>query len=164
MHVATRSRLELAAASFKRCPEMTTEPFVLHDAATVPRSVVDRLVAEALDNSSSFRGADRLRAAVPDAVHHAPNGVIGSVGDDYVGVVLWTIDHEELMIEVLYVAPTVRGLGLGETLVQRAVDAARASGCRSVAGRALPGDRETKNIYERTGLVSQVITVGKALD
>lgn len=143
---------------------MTTDPFVLQDAATVPPSVLDRLIGEAFRSSASFRGADRLRAAVADVVHESPRGVIGTVGDDYVGVVLWTIAQDELMIDVLYVAPNVRGLGLGEALVRRAIDAARTAGCRSVAGRALPGDRETKNVYERTGLVSQVITVGKTLD
>ena len=143
---------------------MTTDPFVLQDVATVPPSILDRLIGEAFRSSASFRGADRLRAAVADAVHESPRGVIGTVGNDYVGVVLWTIAHGELMIDVLYVAPNVRGLGLGETLVRRAIDAAREAGCRSVAGRALPGDRETKNVYERTGLVSQVITVGKTLD
>jgi len=27
----------------------------------------------------------------------------------------------------------------------------------------LPGDRETKNVFERTGLISQVILVGRTI-
>ncbi|MFM9138811.1 MAG: GNAT family N-acetyltransferase, partial [Actinomycetota bacterium] len=91
-------------------------------------------------------------------------GAIGTYEDRVVGLALWTIDDAELMIEVLYVVPEARGLGLGEAVVRRAVEEARGRGCGSIAGRALPGDRETKNVFERTGLVSQVITVGKVLD
>jgi len=51
-----------------------------------------------------------------------------------------------------------------ERLVLDAVGFAKSTGRSRVLGRALPGDRETKNVFERTGLVSQVIVVGKRID
>ena len=142
---------------------MTLHVFQLHDVATTSEVDVRRLVAQALDSASSFRGSHRLREVCANLDLTSPSGAIGSYEGETVGIVLWTVADRELTIEVLYIAPVARGLGLGESLVLRAIETARARGCRSISGRALPGDRETKNVYERTGLVSQVITVGKDL-
>ena len=34
---------------------------------------------------------------------------------------------------------------------------------RALEGEALPGDRETKNLYERAGITARLITVSKSL-
>ena len=143
---------------------MTIQVFHIVDVTPASAPDVRRLIDEASVAASSFRGAQRLRASCARLDLSSARGAIGTYEDRVVGLALWTIDDAELMIEVLYVVPEARGLGLGESLVQRAVEETRRHGCMSIAGRALPGDRETKNVYERTGLVSQVITVGKALD
>jgi hypothetical protein len=41
---------------------------------------------------------------------------------------------------------------------------ARAAGVRRVGGSALPGDRATKNLFERNGLVARLILVERGLD
>jgi GNAT superfamily N-acetyltransferase len=74
------------------------------------------------------------------------------------------VSETDLVIEVVYVEPSSRNVGLGERLVLDAVGFAKSTGRSRVLGRALPGDRETKNLFERTGLVSQVIVVGKQID
>lgn len=143
---------------------MTPNVFQIRDAANTNEEEIRRLVAEACSSALAFRGAQRLRDACAGLDLTAPKGLVGCHDARNVGLALWTIARQELILEVLYVDPVARGLGLGESLVRGAIERARATGCRSISGRALPGDRETKNVYERTGLVSQVITVGRDLD
>ena len=40
-----------------------------------------------------------------------------------------------------------------------ATDEARHRGCSLLEGASLPGDRETKNLYERAGIKARLITV-----
>ena len=47
-------------------------------------------------------------------------------------------------------------------LLASVVDEGRASGAIGVEGAALPGDRQTKNLYERAGIVARLITTYKA--
>ena len=62
-----------------------------------------------------------------------------------------------------FVLPEARELGLGDGMLRAATDEARALGCTALEGTALPGDRETKNMYERAGVTARRITVWKAL-
>lgn len=63
----------------------------------------------------------------------------------------------------VYVHPEARELGFGDWLLEAALAAARAHGCTVLEGTALPGDRETKNLYERAGIKARKITVSTAL-
>jgi GNAT superfamily N-acetyltransferase len=63
----------------------------------------------------------------------------------------------------VYVHPEAREVGLGDELLATAMAAARAAGCAALEGTALPGDRETKNLYERAGIVARLIVVSKRL-
>lgn len=62
-------------------------------------------------------------------------------------------------IDQVFVAEGAREIGLGDALVASALDAARAAGAPAVEAQALPGDRETKNLFERAGLVARLIVV-----
>ncbi len=59
----------------------------------------------------------------------------------------------------LYVEPEARAVGVGEVLMDEVIAWARAQGCRGVDALALPGMRETKNFFERFGLVARAIVV-----
>jgi ribosomal protein S18 acetylase RimI-like enzyme len=63
----------------------------------------------------------------------------------------------------VWVTPQARELGFGDALLASVVDEGRASGAIGVEGAALPGDRQTKNLYERAGIVARLITTYKAL-
>ena len=62
-----------------------------------------------------------------------------------------------------FVEEGARELGLGDTMVEQAKIATRAAGLTGIEAVALPGDRSTKNLYERAGMTARKITVYKAL-
>lgn len=66
-------------------------------------------------------------------------------------------------IDQVYVMPEARHVGFGDALIEAAVDAATARGCVRIEGQALPGDRETKNLYERAGITARLIVVSAPL-
>ena len=70
-----------------------------------------------------------------------------------------TIAH----VDQVYVTPEARELGFGDALLEAATEAARAGGATVLEGQALPGDRDTKNLYERAGITARLITVSRRL-
>lgn len=67
------------------------------------------------------------------------------------------------LISHVYVEVEGRELGLGDNLVEQAVDAVRVRGLSGIEAVALPGDRDTKNLFERAGLTARKLTVYKSL-
>ena len=59
----------------------------------------------------------------------------------------------------MYVEPEARELGFGDDLLAMATAAARDRGCVALEATALPGDRMTKNLYERAGITTRKLTV-----
>ena len=59
--------------------------------------------------------------------------------------------------------PEARELGFGDWLLEAALHAARDAGSTVLEGTALPGDRDTKNLYERAGIKARKITVSLPL-
>lgn len=66
-------------------------------------------------------------------------------------------------IEALYVLPAARGVGLGEALMEAVLAWASGAGAEAVDSVALPGDRVTKNFFERFGLTARAIQVHRRL-
>jgi len=92
----------------------------------------------------------------------------GCIDDVAVGVLLASrrelIDQRLLArIDLVFVDPEARDVGVGEALVHGAAAWAVASGCIGLDGLALPGDRQTKNLYERAGMTAREITVYREL-
>ena len=95
--------------------------------------------------------------------------VVACVDDVPVGILV--ADRRELpdgrrmaRIGFVFVHAEARGIGVGELLVDEAVAWARRSGCRGLDGWALPGDREVKNLFERSGLTARGIIVHRPLE
>jgi ribosomal protein S18 acetylase RimI-like enzyme len=63
-----------------------------------------------------------------------------------------------LRIDQVWVTPEAREVGFGDGLLAAAIESARARGAIAVQGESLPGDRQTKNLYERAGIVARLIT------
>ena len=63
-----------------------------------------------------------------------------------------------LHVDQVWVTPMARELGFGDGLLAAAIASGRAQGAVAVEGQALPGDRQTKNLYERAGIVARLIT------
>lgn len=67
-------------------------------------------------------------------------------------------------IELAYVLQGARGVGVGDALLEAMADAAVRLGARWLDAVALPGDRATKSLYERGGLVAREITLRRSLE
>ena len=66
-------------------------------------------------------------------------------------------------VDQVWVTPEARELGFGDGMLAAAIAGAVERGAEAVEGQALPGDRHTKNLYERAGIVARLITTYKRL-
>lgn len=89
---------------------------------------------------------------------------VGTLDDVVVGYLELALraDRTAEVVQV-FVDAEARELGLGDALLSSAIEHARMCGCAAIEGTALPGDRLTKNLYERAGITARRITVWKAL-
>jgi len=78
-------------------------------------------------------------------------------------MVLVVGDDRIARIDQVWVTPQARGVGYGDTMMGAALDTARSRSCVRIEGEALPGDRETKNLYERAGITARLIVVSALL-
>ncbi len=88
---------------------------------------------------------------------------VGTIDDVVVGYLELQLDPPAARVRQVYVHPEARELGLGDELLATAMEAGRVAGCTVLEGTALPGDRDTKNLYERAGIVARKIVVSKTL-
>lgn len=66
-------------------------------------------------------------------------------------------------IDRVYVEELARELGCGDGLIGLVTEIAVSARCASIEGNALPGDRETKNLYERASMKARKIVTGRDL-
>jgi len=133
------------------------------------------LESEARSSLSHLRGGERLAESVklispnwPLALKNAGLCIFVAGLDDVVmGFVVVRIGNSDTgrvaTIEQVFVTNDVRGLGVGDSLISASVAWAKSQNLNALDGFALPGDRETKNLYERAGMVARLITVSTDL-
>jgi GNAT superfamily N-acetyltransferase len=136
---------------------------------------VAALVADARAAVASDRGGEQWLAtdapAVPSAAELGGGGrtwLVGCIDDVPLGVaacssVRWPDGRSVVRVEVVYVDPGAREVGIGEALVDAVFAAAAASSSAGVEAVALPGQRELKNLFERVGLVARAIVTYRAV-
>jgi mutator protein MutT len=66
-------------------------------------------------------------------------------------------------IDMLYVEPLARAIGVGEALLEHIVAWSLAHGCEGLDAPALPGMRESKNFFEGAGLVARLLVMHRRL-
>lgn len=98
-----------------------------------------------------------LATATPSAVW------VALIDEVPVGYLQLVVDGQRAEVWQVYVDPQAREVGFGDWLLEAAVAHARAVGCTVFEGTALPGDRDTKNLYERAGIKARKIIVSVAL-
>ena len=92
------------------------------------------------------------------------NVLVGYIDDVVVAYIVADLGDDDIVrIDQVWVTPEARELGFGDELLATAIQAARARGAVAVEGQALPGDRHTKNLYERAGIVARLITTFRRL-
>lgn len=80
-----------------------------------------------------------------------------------VGYLELALTGDLAFVRQVYVQPEARELGFGDGLIEAARQEAQRHGCSALEGSALPGDRETKNLYERAGITARKIIVSTRL-
>jgi len=93
-------------------------------------------------------------------VHSSTNAVwVAAIDEVVVGYLQLAVDGVRAEVAQVYVDPQAREVGFGDWMLEAALAHARAAGCTVLEGTALPGDRNTKNLYERAGIKARKITV-----
>ena len=152
---------------------MSIEPVIRH-ATHDDLAVIIELDATAREAVASQRGGRNwLVEHAPARFLHADELIdhswVGTVDEHVVGFLRCTIDDVPqhglvCSVERVFVDENARELGFGDALLQQAIDYATNLGCIAIEGNALPGDRETKNLYERAGIVARKIIVSRPLN
>ncbi len=108
---------------------------------------------------------DSLAADLSDDRTRVSLGCIGSAPVGYAVTRLVELGDGTLVAEVadIFVEPPARDVGVGNALMEDAVEWARSQRCVGIDAHALPGDRNTKNFFESFGLVARAITVHRDL-
>jgi len=94
--------------------------------------------------------------------------VVGTIDDVIVG--FGTVEIERLrdggalgVIRDLFVDAGARAVGVGEAIGERLVAFCADAGCAGVDAYALPGARDAKNFFERSGFTARVLVMHRAL-
>jgi GNAT superfamily N-acetyltransferase len=137
-----------------------------------PLTVLEREAREALvDARGGLRWLQEHPAIAPHWREAAASRIVFAADLAFpdepahvVGYLVLDFEGDVARIDQVYVTPDARELGFGDALLEAAADAARTSGASVLEGQALPGDRQTKNLYERAGITARLITVSRRLD
>jgi ribosomal protein S18 acetylase RimI-like enzyme len=90
--------------------------------------------------------------------------VVGTIDEVVIGYLVAELGADKIVrIDQVWVTPEARELGFGDEMLATSIASAVARGAIAVEGQALPGDRHTKNLYERAGIVARLITTFKTL-
>jgi GNAT superfamily N-acetyltransferase len=116
------------------------------------------------------RGGERWLVEHPEvgagwpARCHGSDVYVAVIGDVLVGYLVADLGDDLIVrVDQVWVTPEARELGFGDELLATAIESARSRGAVAVEGQALPGDRHTKNLYERAGIVARLITTFRRL-
>ena len=145
--------------------EQATRRLTIDDAGVLAQLESDARAALQTERGGQAHLAER--AAVGEwgtLVDHADRPVwVSSIDDVVVGYLELEIVGDTARVMQVYVDPMAREIGFGDWLLEAAIAEARSRGCKVIEGFALPGDRATKNLYERAGITARKITVSKDL-
>lgn len=130
----------------------------------------NHLESEVRASNSGGRGASAFFAEYPTAFHiddEAGFTLVAEVDSVIVGFATIQVRRVELDVVArivrVFVAPSARRVGVGDALMATAKAFARERGCVRIDALSLPGDRETKNLYERNGVTARLIVAAAPL-
>jgi len=93
---------------------------------------------------------------------------VGEIDGAVIGFLRGTVDFIPTRglvytVDRVFVVEQARQLGFGDALLAAAMELAVSTQCVAIEANALPGDRETKNLYERAGITARNIIVSRPL-
>lgn len=111
-------------------------------------------------DGSGWTLADRL--SDPQAIV-----LVGTIDGAVIGYAVVSYRLTEMAnagrIEAIFVEPDAREVGVGEELLNAAIEWCQSHRCSAMDAVALPGDRHTKNFFETFGMVARAIVVSRSL-
>lgn len=146
--------------------QQVVRPMVLDDAADI--ALLEQLARELLVEQRGGPAHMAERPAVGEwaALVEHPEACVWLALIDNVPVgylQLAVVPGGAAEVLQVFVHPDAREVGFGDWLLEAAIATARERRCTVIEGTALPGDRETKNLYERAGIKARKITVSLPL-
>tara|TARA_Y100001970_G_scaffold210926_1_gene257399 strand:- start:8323 stop:8790 length:468 start_codon:yes stop_codon:yes gene_type:complete len=142
------------------------------------RAVFVSLYTASRDEIAGHKGADlwgRTRALTGTASevfdmaseHQDFICILGTYNDYPFGFLIaeWVAiyDKKSLDIREVFVDSEMRSVGIGEAMMLALFDQAEKFAAFSIVSRALPGDRELKNFFERFKITARIIEVERKL-
>ena len=123
--------------------------------------VIDGLLSLSRTESTLYRGSTYSQ---PSGSTTEALSLVGGVGSTVMGT-LHAIHPSQgtWFIEYVFVMKEGREVGIADALMLHALRYLTEHHATRVESSAMPGDRATKNLFERHGLVAQTILVGKSL-
>jgi GNAT superfamily N-acetyltransferase len=108
--------------------------------------------------------AEAWRAAVADADRFVALGTLDEVEVGFATARCDTGGSEPRgIVEIIYVEPSARQVGVGEVMVDAILAWCTERGCRGVDAPALPGSRPAKAFFEEHGFVARLLIMHRAL-
>ena len=140
------------------------------------------LTRQAVDEVRAQRGGPQLLRAHPAAVPASPDAasalevyldhpadhvlVAATIDDVVLGVAAGRVVGPEPTVghvDLVYVEPEARGVGLGAALIEQLQGWFRTAGCGALEAPVLPGSRPAKQFFEGAGLVARLIVMHRSL-
>ncbi|MDQ2729588.1 MAG: GNAT family N-acetyltransferase [Actinomycetota bacterium] len=110
-----------------------------------------------------------------DVLHswlHAPDQVViaGCIDDVVVGIATARLHRPPSaanrpigVVEMLFVEPEARGVGVGEAMMDVVIRWGEDVGCHGIDAPALPGTRDAKAFFETMGLVTRALVMHRPI-
>ena len=127
------------------------------------RFLEDEARAALVDHRGGIRWLETHGARGDRWSDHVDRVTVAHIDDVVVGYIVVSVTPPLATIDEVYVTEGARELGFGDALLAAATERARELGASLLEGEALPGDRDTKNLYERAGIKARLITVSAPL-
>ncbi|MGH9060217.1 MAG: GNAT family N-acetyltransferase [Acidimicrobiales bacterium] len=147
-------------------------------AAADDLDVLTSLASSATLELRELRGGARLTADLDAAITAAgaladhlddPERltVVGEFAEVAIGLAIVHLDRRGAapygVVDVLYVEPPAREVGVAEAMMDIVVDWCRDAGCRGIDAWALPGSRPAKAFLEAHGFITRLLTMHRPL-
>ena len=135
---------------------------VVRESTAADEVALDELAALARESIREARGGARWIETHPIPNWKDPDVVV--LVADLDGVVIGYLaarmgSDQVMVVYEVFVLEQAREVGFGDALVAEIQRLARQRGAKRLEAEALPGDRDTKNLWERAGITARLITV-----
>lgn len=143
---------------------------------------IGELVTELAVDRAARRGADLTRASDGGGRPPDPTGaslalyvtdptrtvLLGTLDDWVAAVALCRVDDDggerRGVLDVCFVEPGAREVGLGHLLLERSLEWFAGQRCSGVDGTAFPGDRMAKSFFESAGFKARLLVMYLPID